>query len=139
MRLARIKICAVLISSAVLCLFLWAARTAPVFEGGLSYELYTGTSSAEIVSTNCPALAKLFRADIRGESVRYAGDRLHDLMERFSPEICFTEEAAGVTNYYCYTPSLGHGIALRGHIVNLHIAVGEGYTAAGTPLIFGGY
>ncbi len=139
MHFARLKIAGILLAAALAGGLLWTAQSSPVFEQGLSYELYTGTSSAEIIQTSAPALIKLLRTDIRGESTRYAGDRRAELLEKFSAKVCFTEEAAGVTNYYCYTPSLGHGMALNGHIVNLHIAVGEEYTAVGTPVIFGGY
>ena len=139
MRFAKFKLLFVLLASAAALLLVRGARSAPVFEPGIAYELYTGSSSEEIVRTGSPFLIKLLRTDIRGESTRYAGDRAEELIASFDASVCFVEEAAGVTNYYCYTPRLGHGIALFGHTVNLHIAVGDGYTAAGTPIVFGGY
>lgn len=139
MRFARFRPAGILLSALLAVFLLWAVYSAPVFEMGSAYELYTGTSSAEIIRTDMPALAKLCRTDIRGESVRYEGDCAARLLEKFHAEVCFSEEAAGVVNYYCYSPALGHGILLNGHLINLHIAVGAEYTAAGTPLIFGGY
>ena len=103
------------------------------------YELYCGTSSAEIVFTETPALDKLFRLDVRGESARYEGDVSAELMRKFGAKLLFVEEAAGVVNYYLYSEKLPRGVRLNGREVNLHIAVGEGRTAAGTPIIFGGF
>ena len=118
--------------------FVYALVHAPVFERGERYEFYTGTSSEEVVLARSP-LEKLFLKDIKGESVRYSGDRAEELIQRFHAKILFTEEAAGVTNYYCYTSLLKGGVPLGGHCVNLHIAVGHEQTAAGTPVIFGGF
>ncbi len=126
-----------------LCLFgaggLYALMAAPVFEPGLSYELYMGTSSADIVETASPALEKFLRPDVRGESTLYEGNVKAALEKKFSAKLLFTEEAAGVVNYYYYAPSLGHGIAINGHAVNLHIAVSAEMTKVGTPVIFGGF
>lgn len=117
-----------------------AFRRAPVFEGGYGYEFYLGeSSSAQIVRTPSPALQKLFLCGVRGESVRYEGDVSQELLSRFRAEVVFSEEADGVLNLYCRSPLLREEIALCGHAVNLHIAVGRGQTAAGTPLIFGGF
>ncbi len=121
-------------------LFLRALRDPPVFEGE-GYELCFGTSSGEIVRTDMPALMKALLPNVRGESARFSGDRYAQLKEDFCAELLFTEHAAGVDNYYLYSPKLGQGIFLRGNIVNLHIAVSENgtRTAAGTPIIFGGF
>lgn len=128
------------LSAAALCAFFFCAlMRRPLFEGGYGYELYCGTSSAEIVFTETPALDKLFRLDVRGESARYEGDVSAELMQKFSAKLLFVEEAAGVVNYYLYSEKLPRGVRLNGREVNLHIAVGEGRTAAGTPIIFGGF
>ena len=117
----------------------YALTRAPVFSGGSGYEFSCGdSSSARVVRPASPALYKLFHA-VGGESVRYEGDVSARLIEEFSAALVFTEEACGVTNYYLYSPRLGDGIALGGKLVNLHIAVGRGQTAAGTPVIFGGF
>ena len=129
-----------LIVLAVLCaLFGCLLRRLPVFEEGECYEFYRGTSSAEIVPSDFPVRDKLLLGPVRGESVRYAGDRAEELIGRFRATLLFTEEAAGVVNYYLYSPALGEAVLLRGMPVNLHIAVSERGTAAGTPLIFGGF
>ena len=124
----------------MLCVFAaYALLRAPVFENGLYYELYCGTSSAEIVLSENPALTKLVRLDVRGESVRYGGNRYEELKEKYAAELLFTEEAAGVVNYYLYSKKLPEGVWLNGKKINLHIAVSEEQTAAGTPIIFGGF
>ena len=84
-------------------------------------------------------------AHITGESVCFA--RVEEsaetlaqgIAEKYSAEILFTEEAAGVVSYYCYTTKWQDGIALCGQTVNLHVAVGETACAVGTPIIFGGF
>ena len=116
----------------------YALAKSPVFERGERYEFYTGTSSDQIVLARSP-LEKLTLSNIKGESVRYEGDRAQELISRFQAKILFIEEAAGVVNYYCYSPFLEGAVELRGERVNLHIATSGERTAAGTPIIFGGF
>lgn len=123
-----------------LCVFfalcLWCS---PVFEKGESYEVSFGaSSSAQTKRTDAPLFEKLTGA-VAGESVRYAGNRYEAIKEKFGATLLFTEEACGVVNYYLYSPALGNGVELCGRKVNLHIAVSSGQTAAGTPIIFGGF
>lgn len=140
MRVLRgIKLVFILLIACSGVLFTHALSSSPVFEEGIAYELYCGTSSAEIVVTRTPALTKFLRPDVRGECVRYEGNRYLVLKEQFGAELLFTEEAAGVVNYYLYAEKLGQGVLINGKEVNLHIAVARGQTAAGTPLIFGGF
>ena len=129
----------ILLACALSAWLVCALHAAPVFTGGYGYELYCGTSSAEIIRTDAPAAVKLVRFDIRGESVRYEGDRFAELQKEFSAEVRFTERAGGVVNYYLYSPKLKSGVVLEGREINLHIAVSETQTAVGTPLIFGGF
>ncbi len=111
---------------------------APLFPRGKNYELYLSPSSSSLVLlTDDPVRDKLF-CPVMGESVRYDGDKKNELIARFRAEILFTEEAAGVTNYYCFSPLIGGGIALNGYTVNLHIATSQEQTAVGSPIIFGG-
>ena len=119
-------------------LFAYALFHAPVFEKGERYEFYTGTSSGEIVLASSP-FQKLLLPNVKGESVRYQGDRVEELLFRFDAEVLFIEEAAGIINYYCYSPALENAIELNGKRVNLHIALSGERTAAGTPVIFGGF
>ena len=109
----------------------------PVFAGG-GYELYTGTSSGEIVCTDTPFWDKLF-LPVTGESARFEGDVHEELLRSLRAEVVFCERTGGVVSYYCRSPLLGSGVLLGGERVNLHIAVGGGRTAAGTPVIFGGF
>lgn len=113
---------------------------APVFERGEEHTFYLGdSSSAFSVRTNAPVRAKLLLGDVKGESVVYDGDQYEKLKEKFRAKLLFSETVCGVTSYYLHSPLLGKGLELNGHIVNLHIAVSGEKTAAGTPLIFGGW
>ena len=129
-----------IIIGALLCAaFVLVLRLSPVFAGGKGYELYGGRSSSSlIVQTDAPLLEKFRMGDVAGESARYEGDRYEELRGKFSAELLFFEEADGVVNYYLHSPLLEEGVMLQGKCVNLHIAVRENRTAAGTPLIFGG-
>ena len=119
-------------------IFVYLILNSPVFMGGERYEFYTGTSSEEIVLARSP-LEKLTLKNLTGESVRYRGDRVEELLSRFGAEVLFIEEAAGVMNYYCYSPVLKEAVILNGQLINLHIALSCDTTAAGTPIIFGGF
>ena len=132
---------ALIVLGALLCaLVALAAILSPVFPMGERYELYLGTSSSSrCVETDDPFTDKLRLGGVRGESVYYAGDKADELFSRYHARILLVENACGVTNYYCYTPLLGECVRVGGYSVNLHIAVSEGQTAAGTPIIFGGF
>ncbi len=119
--------------------FLYLLLRSPVFEKGESYTLYLGRSSSSLMEeTSAPVLGKLVQ-NVAGESVQYEGDRLWELAERYRAKLLFTETACGIENYYFFSPLLGAPCKIGGYPVNLHIAVGNGRTAAGTPLIFGGF
>ena len=118
-------------------LFLWHA---PAFRGGERYTLYFGeTSSARMLTFEGDALPLLLPSGVRGESVLYAGDCAEKLLFAYGARVLFTERTGETVSYYCRSPLLGEGILLNGERVNLHIAAGGGQTAAGTPLIFGGF
>ena len=104
MRGAFMTIKAFIVTAVVIfcVLFVYALTSVSVFPDGERYEYYTGTSSEEIIVSRSP-YKKLFLSDIKGESVRYTGDRAEELISRFRAKILFTEEAAGVVNYYCYS------------------------------------
>ncbi len=119
-------------------IFAYVLSISPVFPKGVRYEFYSGTSSDEIVLSRSP-FEKLFLSGVKGESVRYRGDRAQEILSGFGAEILFVEKAAGITNYYCYSPALKNSVSLGGEVVNLHIACNGEETAAGTPLIFGGF
>ena len=125
----------------LLCgVFLYVLLHAPVFETGETYTFYLGANSSALsVSSDTPLLDKLTLSGIKGESVQYSGDKLQELKEKYRAELLFTEEACGVTNYYFYAPALRGAVAVKGRLVNLHIAVSAEKTVAGTPLIFGGF
>lgn len=136
-RAAKLVLTLILAAAAAAVLFfLWHA---PAFAGGERYTLALGESSSArmlFFEKNAPLLLP---AGVGGESALYAGERAEELLEAFRARVLFMESAAGTVSYYCHSPFLGEGVLLNGKEVNLHIAVGEGRTAAGTPLIFGGF
>lgn len=120
--------------------FLFSVCRAPVFEKGEGYAFYFGNSSSALrVETDAPVRAKLFLGGVKGESVVYGGDRYEELKAKYHADLLFTETVGGITSYYLHSPVLGRGIALNGYDVNLQIAADGERTAAGTPLIFGGW
>ena len=77
---------------------------------------------------------------VAGEStVCMGGSRAVAEAEEVGADPLFAERAGDVVNYYYYAARLSGAVALCGHAVNLHIAVGGGRSAVGSPLIFGGY
>ena len=138
--LAAVKSVVAVIACAASAVFAYVLISSPVFEKGERYEFYLGaSSSALVVESDHPALDKLLLSDAQGESVRYAGDKVQELMKRFREKTLFTERVGETVNYYCYSPLLGKTVALNGYAVNLHLSVNAEQTAAGTPLIFGGF
>lgn len=120
--------------------FFYVLLCSPVFPEGESYTFYLGdSSSARAVLSETPLFDRLTLGNVRGESVVYAGERYEELKDRYRAELRFTEKVGNVTNYYLYSPAMKESVVLNGVRVNLHIAVGEEKTVAGTPLIFGGF
>ena len=62
-----------------------------------------------------------------------------EIATRYDAKILFTEEVDGVVSYYAYTTRWQGCIDLNGVKINLHIAVGKGNLAVGTPIIFDGF
>ena len=135
-----VKLAAVLLACLAAAGALFVLRHAPSFAGAARYTLFLGeTSSAEAVVLEGDALPLLLSSDVRGESAVFQGDRAEELLEAYRARVLFIEKAAGTVSYYCHSPLLGEGLLLNGKRVNLHIAAGRGQTAAGTPLLFGGF
>ena len=124
----------------IICgVFLFVLLHAPAFEKGENYTFYLGAnSSSPAIRSNNPVLDKL-TLDVKGESTQYEGNRLEALQKKYHAQLLFSEETCGVTSYYFYSPYFRSAVELNGYAVNLHIAVSEKKTVAGTPLIFGGF
>ena len=134
------KLAAVFFSCFVAAGALFVLRHAPSFAGAARYTLFLGeTSSAEAIVLEGDALPLLLSPEVRGESAVYQSDCAEELLRAYRARVLFIEEAAGMVSYYCYSPLFGEGLLLNGKRVNLHIAAGRGQTAAGTPLLFGGF
>ena len=135
-----VKLVAVLLACLAAAGALFVLRHAPSFAGATRYTLFLGeTSSAEAVLLEGDALPLLLSPEVRGESAVYQSDCAEELLRAYRARVLFIEKAAGTLSYYCYSPLLGEGLLLNGKRVNLHIAAGRGQTAAGTPLLFGGF
>lgn len=135
-----VKLVAVLFACLAAAGALFVLRHAPSFAGAARYTLFLGeTSSAEAVVLEGDALPLLLSSEVRGESAVFQGDRAEELLRAYRARVLFIEEAAGTVSYYCHSPLLGEGLLLNGEEVNLHIAAGREQTAAGTPLLFGGF
>ncbi len=130
----------IIVSAFACAILLYCLTNAPVFSGGTGYELYYGnSSSAQVVRPDGVAVYKWIHGGAQGESVRYDGNRVQELLQEFLATVLWEEEACGIINYYCYSPKLKNGVELCGEFVNLHIAVSASQTAVGTPVIFGGF
>lgn len=129
-----------ILCAAVCGIMLYSLLNVPLFAQGSAYTFYLGASSSSLaVVTRTPVLTKLLLGETAGESTVYEGNCYEELKERYRAELLFSEEACGTVNYYLYSPVLGGGVMLDGYLVNLHVAVSERGTAAGSPLIFGGF
>lgn len=139
-KLRRILSGIVFVALAAACgAFTLLLHHSPVFERGERYELYYGASFSRMTVNASPLKDKLLSGKVTGESVRLSGDKREELEARYMAKLLFTEEACGIVNYYYYSPVLGGGVRLGEYCVNLHVAVSGEQTAAGTPLIFGGF
>lgn len=128
--------------AALVCCFTFSYLLlhAPAFENGEAYTFYAEkNSSSKAYVTNTPALSKIFLGPVAGESVLYQGNRVEELAKRYKAKLLLFEEACGVKNFYFHSPMFKDSVEICGVQVNLHIALTEKHTAAGTPLIFGGF
>ncbi len=124
--------------SLVLLFCIWALVSGRLtgLAGDRYYYLRTPSSQAEIKRELSPS--ELFL--VQGESVTLFDSRsAEEILEQYEGEVLFVEESGGVTSYYCYARKLRGGVVVQTYFVNLHIAVAEGRTTVGSPLIFGGF
>lgn len=136
-----LKLSSILIAAGALMLSLALLPDRLCFKGGESYSFYCGTSSADcrvITATDRAALKKLTLKSVCGESAVYSSLDPIAFISEFDGEIVFTEEVAGITNYYCKA-NLPYSVIIDGEEINLHVCVREDSVMVGTPIIFGGY
>ena len=139
MRFIKLSITAL---SAALIIFAIAALPQRIcFDGGADYVFYCGTSSADckvVRASGNAKLTRLFLSNVCGEGAEFKELDIDKFLSGVGGKIIFSENAAGITNYYC-TADLPYSVAIDGTVINLHIAVCEGVVKVGTPIIFGGY
>ena len=114
----------------------------PLFEGAAYYQFYAGSASsqAQIFTAEGEDAARV-KGGVRalaGEAAFYArgADALAQA-EALGGVFLFAQRNADCADYYYFSPRLGGGVVLEGQLVNLHVRLGGGGGAVGTPLIFG--
>ncbi len=105
---------------------------------------YLSSASSQGLRTELLHISEMF--DVRGESIRFEVEKdcdkmglAKELAKKFGAEIVLMEEACGTVSYYAYTPVFSDGIWIENKKINLHIALGEGVGAVGSPIIFDGF
>lgn len=114
----------------------------PLFEGAAYYQFYAGSASsqAQIFTAEGEDAARV-KGGVRalaGEAAFYArgADALAQA-EALGGVFLFARRSGACADYYYFSPRLGGGVVLEGKLVNLHVRLGGGGGAVGTPLIFG--
>lgn len=136
-----LKLSAITVAACALIISLAVLPERLCFKGGESYTFYCGTSSADCKVVNSdgnPSLQKLKLKNVCGESAVYQSLKIEEFIAAFNGEIVFSEQVAGLTNYYCRA-DLPYSVNIGGEEINLHICVREESVMVGTPIIFGGY
>lgn len=144
-RTLRLAVCG--LCAGVLLFLPVATHADTCFDPGEKYTFYCGSASSQAQAVVCGGeVAVYYRyflgESVKGESTVYAdgGPSAAEILASFDARLCFKEEAAGTTGYYCYSPRLGETVEAGGYEINLHVVVrADGKTAVGTPLIFGGF
>lgn len=118
------------------------AAVRPLFEGAAYYQFYAGSASsqAQIFTAEGEDAARV-KGGVRalaGEAAFYArgADALAQA-EALGGVFLFARRSGACADYYYFSPRLGGGVVLEGKLVNLHVRLGGGGGAVGTPLIFG--
>ncbi len=109
-------------------------------DGGRTYFLHSASSQA--LKKNTLNLQEIALKE--GESVYFLteekADALRDtLIKDYRAVLVKEERCLDVVSYYCYAAEFGKGLLIDGKRINLHIAVGQGRCAVGTPILFGGF
>lgn len=110
------------------------------FPYGKKHVYYLLPSSEAAVYTSDTAIpARLLLSEVGGESVTLDYVTREDIEKKYSATLLFSCSAAGVDNYYYYSPDFSSFVYICGVAVNLHIAERADDICVGTPIIFGGY
>lgn len=110
------------------------------FVGGENHVYYLSSSSESNVVVSDEAVpALLLFSFVGGESATFTDSTREKIEEEYSASLVYEQSAAGVNNYYYYSPLFSRFVYVNGAAVNLHIAEDGELLVAGTPIIFGGY
>ncbi len=118
-----------------LCLLGTGATRFSTLQGERTF--YLDSPSSQATATSSLSLLDIFR--VRGESIALDEGEAEEALASLSAKVLFVEEVGGVRSYYCYSPKLFDFVQVGEHLVNLHVAVGEGRCVVGSPIIFGGF
>ncbi len=122
----------------VVGLVVWSANAVKLSALSGERRFYLRSASSQATEKSVLSLADL--PLVRGESVSIAAETsLEEVLSAFCAEVLFCEEAEGVTSYYCYSPTIKNGVAVKGVFVNLHVAISTERCVVGSPLIFGSF
>ena len=123
----------------VFCFYSLYADKSPVFKAYANeYELYlTAGSFGDNVAK---ATSKNFGdyKNVKGESC-IVNVSYEQVLCDFSATRVYSEETAGGTSYYAYSPRIKYVTYVSGKAVNIHYFAGETYAKLGTPIIFGSF
>lgn len=130
-----------IILSAILLVVVCAMNgVGAAFEGGKNHVYYLSSSSESTALVSENALpARLLYSSVGGESAAFTGATREEIEKEYSAVLVLEESAAGVNNYYYYSPLFSRFVYINGLAVNFHIAEDGELLVAGTPIIFGGY
>lgn len=78
--------------------------------------------------------------NILGVAVFYDGEiALSEVLGQYDAKAVVIDTDQGFTNVYAYSDKLGKGVMLDGEEINIQIAIKDGQTVVGSPLIIGSY
>jgi len=100
---------------------------------------FSSSSQAAVYASDCAIPARALLINVDGESATLSGVTRAEIEKRYSAALVFCESAAGIDNYYYYSPYFYKSVNICGRIINLHIAERGDDICVGTPIIFGGY
>jgi hypothetical protein len=113
--------------------------------------IYCDSYDGEYIPNGSGAIVKTTFADypsalanctaVKGTSIEFAGtpSDINAILSRLEVTVISSDGAADVASIYGYSPLVKGGIAVDGHVINIHIAYSGGTVSIGSPLILGSF